>query len=98
MEMNAGKEKRAETLTEKKLKLMAEAIQNLACNLDALKDEVAGYLAPDSAPIGNCKPQEHQATQAPEQRGSQFTETLTGLTQSIEILTVGVLNIRERLR
>lgn len=98
MEMNAGKEKRAETLTEKKLKLMADEIQNLAHNLDSLKDEVAGYLAPDSPNCGVSSSPAQKEKELPEQKGSQLTDTLTGLTQSIEVLTVGVLNIRDRLR
>ena len=85
---------RAEMLSEKKLRMLAERIGTAAANLDALSAEMAQYLAPTTnKATGDIKEQN-----APEATGSQLTDTLGIMIGGVESLISKVLDIRERLR
>lgn len=89
-----GEPTRAEMLSEKKLKVLAERIGTAASNLDALSAEMAQYLAPTiNKANSNIKEQT-----APEATGSQLTDTLGVMIGGVESLINKVLDIRERLR
>lgn len=85
---------RAEMLSEKRLKMLAERIGTAAANLDALSSEMAQYLAPTINKVNsNIKEQN-----APEATGSQLTDTLGVMIGGVESLINKVIDIRERLR